>query len=140
MTWYETICYLSVRCSCTKFYCKGGFYSYFIMSVLLFHLFIQFDIVLINFFTVIVTFSYLLTYLIQVTAGNAENVKDDLNGLDKAVSAVLGQRTIERNQLLVNIAKSKLTRQRDDKGEKVTKPEELVRLCDLLIQVHDYIW
>lgn len=140
MTWYETICYLSVRRSCTKFYCKGGFNSYFIMSVLLFHLFIQFDIVLINFFTVIVTFSYLLTYLIQVTAGNAENVKDDLNGLDKAVSAVLGQRTIERNQLLVNIAKSKLTRQRDDKGEKVTKPEELVRLYDLLIQVHDYIW
>lgn len=69
-----------------------------------------------------------------VTAGNAENVKDDLNGLDKAVSAVLGQRTIERNQLLVDLAKSKLTRQRDDKGEKVTKPEELVRLYDLLIQ------
>lgn len=140
MTWYETICYLSVRCSYAKFYCKGGFYSYFIMSVLLFHLFIQFDIFLINFFTVIVTFSYLLTYLIQVTAGNAENVKDDLNGLDKAVNAVLGQRTTERNQLLVNIAKSKLTRQRDDKGEKVTKPGELVRLYDLLIQVHDYIW
>lgn len=79
------------------------------------------------------------TYFIQVTAGNAENVKDDLNGLDKAVSAVLGQRTIERNQLLVDLAKSKLTRQRDDKGEKVTKPEELVRLYDLLIQVHDYI-
>ncbi|KAF8378074.1 hypothetical protein HHK36_029409 [Tetracentron sinense] len=69
-----------------------------------------------------------------VTAGNAENVKDELNGLDKAVSAVLGQRTIERNQLLVRIAKSKFTRHRDDKGEKVTKPEELVRLYDLLIQ------
>ncbi|XP_010249222.1 PREDICTED: signal recognition particle subunit SRP68 [Nelumbo nucifera] len=69
-----------------------------------------------------------------VTAGNAENVKDDLNGLDKAVSAVLGQRTIERNQLLVKVAKSKFTRHRDDKGEKVTKPEELVRLYDLLIQ------
>jgi signal recognition particle subunit SRP68 len=54
-------------------------------------------------------------------------VKDDLNGLDKAVSAVLGQRTIERNQLLVSMAKSKLTR-RHDKNEKVTKPEELVRL------------
>ncbi|XVF08604.1 hypothetical protein REPUB_Repub07fG0017300 [Reevesia pubescens] len=67
-------------------------------------------------------------------AGNAENVKDDLNGLDKAVSAVLGQRTIERNQLLVSIAKSKLTRRRDDKNEKVTKPEELVRLYDLLLQ------
>ncbi|KAJ0961463.1 hypothetical protein J5N97_000081 [Dioscorea zingiberensis] len=46
--------------------------------------------------------------------GNAENVKDDLNGLDKAVSAVLGQRTIERNQLLVTIAKSKFTKNRDD--------------------------
>ncbi|XP_074316501.1 uncharacterized protein LOC141652801 [Silene latifolia] len=69
-----------------------------------------------------------------VTAGSAENVKDDLNGLDKAVSAVLGQRTIERNQLLVKIAKSKLTRSRDDKNEKVTKPEELVRLYDLLLQ------
>nr|POE79199.1 signal recognition particle subunit srp68 [Quercus suber] len=69
-----------------------------------------------------------------VSAGNAENVKDDLNGLDKAVSAVLGQRTIERNQLLVTIAKSKLTRRRDDKNEKVTKPEELVRLYDLLLQ------
>ncbi|XP_022736311.1 signal recognition particle subunit SRP68 isoform X1 [Durio zibethinus] len=67
-------------------------------------------------------------------AGNAENVKDDLNGLDKAVGAVLGQRTIERNQLLVSIAKSKLTRRRDDKNEKVTKPEELVRLYDLLLQ------
>lgn len=69
-----------------------------------------------------------------VSAGNAENVKDDLNGLDKAVSAVLGQRTIERNQLLVTVAKSKLTRRRDDKNEKVTKPEELVRLYDLLLQ------
>ncbi|MBA0732114.1 hypothetical protein Gogos_016223 [Gossypium gossypioides] len=68
------------------------------------------------------------------SAGSAENVKDDLNGLDKAVSAVLGQRTIERNQLLVSIAKSKLTRRRDDKSEKVTKPEELVRLYDLLLQ------
>ncbi|KAK1319784.1 hypothetical protein QJS10_CPB04g00547 [Acorus calamus] len=69
-----------------------------------------------------------------VTAGNTENVKDDLNGLDKAVSALLGQRTIERNQLLVSIAKSRLTRYRDDKGDKATKPEELVRLYDLLIQ------
>ncbi|KAH7578513.1 hypothetical protein JRO89_XS01G0391700 [Xanthoceras sorbifolium] len=68
------------------------------------------------------------------SAGNAENVKDDLYGLDKAVSAVLGQRTIERNQLLVSIAKSKLTKRRDDKNEKITKPEELVRLYDLLLQ------
>ncbi|CAN8264722.1 unnamed protein product [Cochlearia groenlandica] len=69
-----------------------------------------------------------------VSAGNAESVKDDLNGLDKAVGAVLGQRTIERNQLLVKIAKSRLNRKRDDKNEKVTRPEELVRLHDLLLQ------
>ncbi|KAK6913535.1 Signal recognition particle subunit SRP68 [Dillenia turbinata] len=69
-----------------------------------------------------------------VTAGSAENVKDDLNGLDKAISAVLGQRTIERNQLLVSIAKSKLTKHRDEKSEKSTRPEELVRLYDLLLQ------
>ncbi|KAI3936108.1 hypothetical protein MKW92_038382 [Papaver armeniacum] len=69
-----------------------------------------------------------------VNAGDAENVKDDLSGLDKAVSAVLGQRTIERNQLLVSIAKSKFARNRDDKVEKATKPEGLVRLFDLLIQ------
>lgn len=62
-------------------------------------------------------------------------MKDDLNGLDKAVSAVLGQRTIERNQLLVSIAKSKLPKRRDDKNERTTKPEELVRLYDLLLQV-----
>ncbi|KAK9120233.1 hypothetical protein Scep_018326 [Stephania cephalantha] len=77
------------------------------------------------------------------TAGNAENVKDDLNGLDKAVSAVLGQRTIERNQLLVTIAKSKFSKNRDDKSEKATKPEGLVRLYDLLIQnatdLHDLV-
>ncbi|KAI3892644.1 hypothetical protein MKX03_029553, partial [Papaver bracteatum] len=69
-----------------------------------------------------------------VNAGDTENVKDDLNGLDKAVSAVLRQRTIERNQLLVSIAKSKFARNRDDKVEKATKPEGLVRLFDLLIQ------
>lgn len=68
------------------------------------------------------------------TAGNSESMKDDLSGLDKAIGAVLGKRTIERNQLLVNIAKSKLSKIRDDKNEKVTKPEELVRLYDLLLQ------
>ncbi|KAG0487847.1 hypothetical protein HPP92_006658, partial [Vanilla planifolia] len=67
-------------------------------------------------------------------AGSADNVKVELNGLDKAVSAALGQRTIERNQLLINIAKSKITKQRDDKSEKITKPRKLVRLFDLLIQ------
>ncbi|KAG6410646.1 hypothetical protein SASPL_128711 [Salvia splendens] len=66
--------------------------------------------------------------------GNSESVKDDLSGLDKAIGAVLGERTIERNQLLVNIAKNKLSKVRDDKNEKVTKPEELVRLYDLLLQ------
>ncbi|KAL3344415.1 hypothetical protein AABB24_023716 [Solanum stoloniferum] len=69
-----------------------------------------------------------------VTAANSENVKDELSGLDKAVGAILGQQTIERNQLLVKIAKSKLNKVRDDKNEKVTKPEELVRLYDLLLQ------
>ncbi|KAG0446640.1 hypothetical protein HPP92_028724 [Vanilla planifolia] len=48
-------------------------------------------------------------------AGSADNVKVELNGLDKA-------------------QKSKITKQRDDKSEKITKPEELVRLFDLLIQ------
>ena len=76
-------------------------------------------------------------HLGKAAAGNAERVKDELNGLDKAVSAVLGQRTIERNQLLVKIAKSKFGKIRIDKGEKSTRPEELVRLYDLLIQVID---
>lgn len=62
-------------------------------------------------------------------------MKDELSGLDKAIGAILGQRTIERNQLLVKIAKSKLNKVRDDKNEKLTKPEELVRLYDLLLQV-----
>ncbi|KAG9139371.1 hypothetical protein Leryth_025038 [Lithospermum erythrorhizon] len=68
-----------------------------------------------------------------VNAGS-ENLKDDLSGLDKAIGAILGQRTIERNQLLVSIAKSKLIKARDDKNEKITRPEELVRLYDLLLQ------
>lgn len=68
------------------------------------------------------------------SAGSSESLKDDLNGLDKAVSALLGQRTIERNQLLVKLAKSKFMKHKVDKGEKTTKPEELVRLYDLLIQ------
>ncbi|XP_047337601.1 signal recognition particle subunit SRP68 [Impatiens glandulifera] len=69
-----------------------------------------------------------------VTAGNSESMKDDLNGLDKAIGAVLGQRTIERNLLLVSIAKSKLSKLQDNKNDKVTRPEELVRLYDLLLQ------
>ncbi|GAB2222548.1 hypothetical protein Droror1_Dr00016666 [Drosera rotundifolia] len=67
-------------------------------------------------------------------AGSAESVKDELIGLDKAVSAVLALRTIERNLLLVRVAKSKLDRQNEDRREKGTKPEELVRLYDLLLQ------
>ncbi|KAG9443293.1 hypothetical protein H6P81_014633 [Aristolochia fimbriata] len=69
-----------------------------------------------------------------VTAGEADNVKDDLSGLDKAISNVLSMCTVERNQLLISSAKSKLAKHRDEKSEKVTKPEELVRLYDLLIQ------
>lgn len=69
-----------------------------------------------------------------VTTGNSEKMKDDLSGLDKAIGAILGQRTIERNQLLVKIAKSKLSKLHVDKNEKITKPEELVRLYDLLLQ------
>lgn len=69
-----------------------------------------------------------------VTAANSENVKDELSGLDKAIGAILGLRTIERNQLLVHIVKSKFNKVRDDKPEKGSKPEELVRLYDLLLQ------
>ncbi|CAN0915913.1 Signal recognition particle subunit SRP68 [Linum grandiflorum] len=71
------------------------------------------------------------------SAGNADRVKDDLSGLHDAVTAVLGLRTIERNRLLVSIAKSKLVKRRDEKNEKATKPEELVRLYDLLLQNAD---
>ncbi|TKY73842.1 DNA polymerase epsilon catalytic subunit A [Spatholobus suberectus] len=63
----------------------------------------------------------------------AESVKDDLTGLDKAIRVVLGERTIERNLLLAKVAKSKLARRHDDKNEKVTKPEELVCLYDVLL-------
>jgi hypothetical protein len=49
------------------------------------------------------------------SAGKVEDIRDDMNGLDKAVSVVLGLRTIEHNQLLVSIAKSKFTRHRDEK-------------------------
>jgi signal recognition particle subunit SRP68 len=49
------------------------------------------------------------------SAGKAEDIRDVLNGLDKAVSVVLGLRTVERNQLLVSIAKSKFTKHRDEK-------------------------
>ncbi|KAL9263323.1 Signal recognition particle subunit SRP68-like protein [Drosera capensis] len=70
----------------------------------------------------------------DLSMAGSESVKDDLIGLDKAVSAVLGQHTINRNLLLVSIAKSKLSRQSDARNRKTSKPEELVRLYDLLLQ------
>eukprot|EP00249_Psilotum_nudum_P017730 c26463_g1_i1 orf=110-1942(+) len=73
-----------------------------------------------------------------VMAGSAEDVKDELNGLDKAVSCILLQRTIDRNKLLVTHAKNRLNRHqsggKEDKGEKIAKPEELVHLYSTLIQ------
>ncbi|WVZ23553.1 hypothetical protein V8G54_002097 [Vigna mungo] len=58
---------------------------------------------------------------------------------DLAVSAVLGERTIERHLLLVKVAKSKLAKRHDDKSEKVTKPEELntADLSDLVSSGRD---
>lgn len=72
-------------------------------------------------------------------AGSAEGVKDNLNGLDKAVSCMILQQTMERNQLLVTISKNRLSKQqqhfpKEEKNDKSTKPQELVRLYDLLIQ------
>ncbi|GJS87202.1 DNA-directed DNA polymerase [Tanacetum coccineum] len=64
-------------------------------------------------------------------------IKDYLSGLDNVIDALLGKWTIERNQLLVSIAKSKLGKSLDEKNEKVTKPEEFVRLCDLLQNISD---
>ncbi|KAF3457884.1 hypothetical protein FNV43_RR02544 [Rhamnella rubrinervis] len=63
--------------------------------------------------------AFLVTWSVQVAL---EMVKDDLNIIDKAFGVVLGQRTIQRNQLLVSIAKSKLPRQHDGKNENATKP------------------
>ncbi|GJW44976.1 hypothetical protein Tco_0073775 [Tanacetum coccineum] len=76
----------------------------------------------------------------DVVCSNSKNIKDDLSGLDKAIGAVLGHRTIECNQLLVSIAKSKLSKFRDEKKmSKVTKPEELntADLSDLLSSRRD---
>ncbi|KAG6545239.1 hypothetical protein Mapa_013351 [Marchantia paleacea] len=71
-------------------------------------------------------------------AGTAEDVREELNGLDRAVSSILLQRTIERNLVLVIIAKARWARAqkglREEKGEKPAKPEDLVRLFDTLIQ------
>ena len=76
----------------------------------------------------------------QVRAVSTEDVKEELTLLDKAVSSILLQRTIERNLVLVTAAKARLARQqqglREEKGEKPAKPEHLVRLYDILIQVN----
>ncbi|KAK1368732.1 hypothetical protein POM88_034824 [Heracleum sosnowskyi] len=48
-------------------------------------------------------------------------MKDDLSGLGKAIGAILGQRTIERNQLLVSITNNKINKLRDDKNDRATK-------------------
>ncbi|KAI5074701.1 hypothetical protein GOP47_0010662 [Adiantum capillus-veneris] len=72
-------------------------------------------------------------------AGSADGVKDNLNGLDKAVSCILLQQTMNRNQLLVAMSKNRFSKQqqhlpKEEKNDKLTKPQELVRLYDLLIQ------
>jgi len=71
-------------------------------------------------------------------AVSTEDVKEELILLDKAVSSILLQRTIERNLVLVAGAKVRLARQqqglREERGEKPAKPEDLVRLYDILIQ------
>jgi len=76
---------------------------------------------------------------LQERAVSTEDVKEELILLDKAVSSILLQRTIERNLVLVAGAKVRLARQqqglREEKGEKPAKPEDLVRLHDILIQV-----
>lgn len=73
---------------------------------------------------------------------STEDVKEELISLDKAVSSILLQRTIERNLVLVAGAKARLTRQqqglREERGEKPAKPEDLVRLYDILIQVNPF--
>lgn len=68
-----------------------------------------------------------------------EDVREELTLLDMAVSSILLQRTIERNLVLVAGAKARLARQQqglcEEKGEKLAKPEDLVRLFDILCQV-----
>ncbi|GJW71525.1 hypothetical protein Tco_0128442 [Tanacetum coccineum] len=57
--------------------------------------------------------------------GNSKNIKDDLSGLDKAIGAVLGHRTIECNQLLNTADLSDLlSSRRDRKEEEVALSEE----------------
>ncbi|CAI9113741.1 OLC1v1014407C1 [Oldenlandia corymbosa var. corymbosa] len=70
-----------------------------------------------------------------VTAGNSDNVKDNLSGLYKAISAIIGQLNIERYELMVNTAISKLSKVDGDRNEKVSKPEEVVHLYSMLLLV-----
>lgn len=78
-------------------------------------------------------------WALQVRAVSTEDVKEELTLLDKAVSSILLQRTMERNLVLIAGANTRLTRQqqgvREEKGEKPAKPEDLVRLYDTTIQV-----
>ncbi|XP_024524518.1 signal recognition particle subunit SRP68 [Selaginella moellendorffii] len=61
------------------------------------------------------------------TAGNADNLRDSLIGLDKAVSCLIFAGTIERARLQLSIAKSRLSRQQD-----LATLQEIVTLCDTL--------
>jgi signal recognition particle subunit SRP68 len=74
-----------------------------------------------------------------VRAVSTEDVKEELTLLDKAVNNILLQRTIEQNLVLVTGVKARLARQQqglcEEKGEKPSKPEDLVRLYDILIQI-----
>lgn len=77
----------------------------------------------------------------QKAAGDAADVRAGLEALDRAVTSLLLQRTLERNQVLVAVACARLERQqaaggaaREEAREKPAKPEDLVRLHDTLIQ------
>ncbi|GJT61472.1 putative ribonuclease H-like domain-containing protein [Tanacetum coccineum] len=61
----------------------------------------------------------------DLVCSNFENIKDDLSGLDKAIGAILGHQTIERNQLLNTSDLSVLlSSRRDRKKEEVALSEE----------------
>ncbi|GJP50602.1 hypothetical protein CLOM_g9750 [Closterium sp. NIES-68] len=53
----------------------------------------------------------------MVAAGGAEDVKEQLAALERAVSCLVLQRTIDRNLLLVHGAKSRLERQQQQGGQ-----------------------
>ncbi|CAI5478412.1 unnamed protein product [Closterium sp. Yama58-4] len=94
----------------------------------------------------------------MVAAGGAEDVKEQLAALERAVSCLVLQRTMDRNLLLVAGAKARLERQQQQQGgaqggqqgqgkkgkrekgreekerEKPARPEDLIRLYDTLLQ------